>query len=149
MNNKTKIYLQNTKELITTFPKIKPLLLEKVLEDFPAKYVTKNINVVFVSEEYIKDLNNDYRKKESVTDVLSFNMDSETLLGEVYVCAKYVKDNFVEDKQLEEILRLIIHGILHLNNFDHTTEFVEESYHDEQMYVIQEEILSNLLSKAL
>ncbi len=149
MNNKNKIYLQNTKELVKTFPKITPLFVEEVINDFPLKYLEKNINVVFVTEDYIKELNMEYREKDYVTDVLSFNMDSDTLIGEVYVCPKYVKDNFAQDKQQEEILRLIVHGILHLNGFDHTVEFVEEKYNEEKMYVIQEEILTNLLKKNL
>jgi rRNA maturation RNase YbeY len=74
----------------------------------------KDINIIFVESQYIKKLNKEYRSKDEITDVLSFNIDTDTTLGEIYICPEYIQKNISKEKFLEEILRMIIHGILHL-----------------------------------
>ena len=101
------------------------------------------INVVFVDEKEMQRLNKQYRNIDDVTDVLSFNLDAEGFLGEIYICPKYVKKT-VENYE-EEIIRLIVHGILHLLGFEHKTKLDDISKQKEDMFVKQEEILENIL----
>jgi probable rRNA maturation factor len=102
-----------------------------------------NINIIFVSPEEIKKLNNEFREKNEETDVLSFNVDTQ--LGEVYVCPEYIARNYKGELAVEEILRSIIHGILHLVGYEHENNFdgSEESM-KEEMYRIQEDLLNKL-----
>ncbi len=58
----------------------------------------KNINIVFVTGSEIKELNTEFRDKSEVTDVLSFNIDTKDLLGEIYICPEYVINNFQGEK---------------------------------------------------
>ena len=100
--------------------------LVKTLEKlFPEKKMT--INIVFVSEDDIRVLNRDFRKKDEVTDVLSFKLDEKT--GEVYICSN-----------APDIERMIIHGILHILGYDHKGYFDEKNV-DEEMFKIQEKYL--------
>ena len=101
------------------------------------------VNVVFIDEKEMQTLNSEYRKKDDVTDVLSFNLDTEGFLGEIYICPKYVKKTV--EKYEEEIIRLIVHGILHLLGFEHKTKLDNISKQKEDMFVKQEEILENIL----
>ncbi len=101
------------------------------------------INIVFVDEKEMQRLNKEYRNVDDVTDVLSFNLDAEGFLGEIYICPKYVKKT-VENYE-EEIIRLIVHGILHLLGFEHKTKLDNISKQKEDMFVKQEEILENIL----
>jgi len=101
------------------------------------------INIVFVDEKEMQRLNKEYRNVDDVTDVLSFNLDAEGFLGEIYICPKYVKKT-VENYE-EEIIRLIVHGILHLLGFEHKTKLDDISKQKEDMFVKQEEILENIL----
>lgn len=101
------------------------------------------INIVFVDEKEMQRLNKEYRDINDVTDVLSFNLDTEGFLGEIYICPKYVKKT--AEKYEEEIIRLIVHGILHLLGFEHKTKLDEVSRQKEDMFVKQEEILENIL----
>ena len=101
------------------------------------------INVVFVDEKEMQRLNKQYRNIDDVTDVLSFNLDTEGFLGEIYICPKYVKKTV--EKYEEEIIRLIVHGILHLLGFEHKTKLDDISKQKEDMFVKQEEILENIL----
>ncbi len=76
--------------------------------------------LAFVDEEEITRLNA-YRNANGPTDVLSFNYDLPKLKGEVYVCPSYVRENANEFKVPfnEEILRVCIHGVLHICGYDH------------------------------
>lgn len=103
-----------------------------------------DVNLIFTSEEEIKGLNTEFRNKKDVTDVLSFNLDSEDILGEIYICPKHVGKQYSDMEFNEEILRLIIHGTLHLLGYDHKEKFKEENF-QEEMFVKQEEILENIL----
>jgi probable rRNA maturation factor len=115
-------------------------------ENFPNE---KDVNIVFVKQKQIKELNKEYRNKDEVTDVLSFNIDSDTTLGEIYLCPEYVINNIGGKKFKEEILRLLIHGFLHLKGFEHKTKFDEFEYKSEPMYIKQEEILNKFLSQLI
>jgi probable rRNA maturation factor len=74
---------------------------------------TENISLAFVGKEEIKKLNKEFRKKNKATDVLSFNLDEENYLGEIVICPDIVKEKD------EDIMRVFVHGILHLLGYDH------------------------------
>ena len=101
-------------------------ILEKIIKtDFKLK---KQISIALLSDKEIRDLNRVYRKKNKVTDVLSFNLDSDQVLGEVLICltqarrqAKAKKNTYRDELQL-----LTVHGILHLLGYDHEKSLAEE-----------------------
>lgn len=105
------------------------------------------VNIIFVDKEYIRGLNNEFRKIDAVTDVLSFNIDSSDISGEVYICPEFVSENIDEEKYEEEIVRDIIHGVLHITGFDHKDKFTEGNQNLEEMFVKQEDILQNILNE--
>ena len=104
------------------------------------------VNVVFIDEKEMQTLNSEYRKKNSVTDVLSFNVDNKELLGEIYICPAYVRKTIQKEMFAEEIVRLIIHGILHLIGYDHDVELNDQTKEKVEMFVKQEKILQNVIS---
>ena len=101
------------------------------------------INVVFVDEKEMQRLNKQYRNIDDVTDVLSFNLETEGFLGEIYICPEYIRKPI--ETYEEELIRVIIHGILHLLGFEHKTKLDDISKQKEDMFVKQEEILENIL----
>ena len=122
------------------------LLKSKVINSLKKEFSSFDIsaiNVIFVDEKEMQRLNKEYRNVDDVTDVLSFNLDAEGFLGEIYICPKYVKKT-VENYE-EEIIRLIVHGILHLLGFEHKTKLDDISKQKEDMFVKQEKILENIL----
>lgn len=88
------------------------------------------ISISFVEEQEIRQLNRDYRDKDSVTDVLSFpiyergEIPDFGMLGDVIICTKRAKEQADElGHSLErEIHYLITHSILHLLGYDHMEE---------------------------
>lgn len=108
-----------------------------------SEYNIFSLGIIFTSKGYIQDLNMQYRGIDSVTDVLSFTLNTKPLVGEVYICPKYILENIPVEKFQEEILRNIVHGILHILGYDHVGEFTKEN-EKEEMFVKQEEILREI-----
>jgi len=80
-----------------------------------------DLSVIFYSDKKIRELNKLYRKKDKVTDVLSFFYSGE---GEVFIslpqAKRQAKDNQVS--LLNELIKLLIHGLVHIAGYDHETE---------------------------
>lgn len=111
--------------------------------------VNWELSVIFCSSAEIRKLNNDYRKKDYPTDVLSFsqdgflekNNDHIYYAGDIAVCYEEVHKNSRNFNVTvnEELKRVIIHGILHLSGCIHKTNDA-----DEEMMKIQESVLNDL-----
>ena len=85
------------------------------------------VSLVFVSAPKMKRLNRDYRGKDSVTDVLSFEDDndftpqSERSLGEIIICTSRAKAQAAEyhHSLKAELTRLWVHGLAHVCGYEH------------------------------
>lgn len=90
--------------------------------------IKKNISLALVSPTTIRNLNRIYRSKDRVTDVLSFNIDSAFILGEVIICLAEAKRRARQKAvSLESELKLLtVHGILHLLGYDHEQSLAAE-----------------------
>lgn len=101
-------------------------LFEKIMSEETEPNAGSKINLVFTTKKRIRQLNKAHRGKDSVTDVLSFNIDNdgedESVFGEIYIStdiARVQAENF-DNTFSEELLRLTCHGLLHLLGYDHS-----------------------------
>lgn len=100
--------------------------LKSVVEQIFSKFNSYlNLSIIFVDDEKIKELNQKFLGHNYVTDVISFDLsDDNIILGEVYICypqaERQAKEYGVSVE--DEILRLAIHGVLHLLGFEDDTE---------------------------
>jgi len=78
------------------------------------------ICITFIDDLQMRDLNNSYRSIDRTTDVLSFPQDTE-FLGDLVISYPTASKNSKRYKTSikKELQRLIIHGILHLLDYDH------------------------------
>ena len=88
------------------------------------------ISVLLCNNEYIQNLNRDFRNKDKSTDVLSFPSGDikGDFLGDIAISIEKAKEqapSFNNDFE-SEIKRLLIHGILHLLGYDHELGQKEE-----------------------
>lgn len=69
----------------------------------------------------LADLNLRFKKRRGATDVLSFPLEEEDFLGEVYVSIDRARDQAREygESEEREIKRLVLHGLLHLLGYTH------------------------------
>jgi rRNA maturation RNase YbeY len=77
-----------------------------------------HVNLVFVNDRRMAQLNRKYRNRRGSTDVLSFNLedDDDPLIGEVYISLAQARRNADKFNSgiNREILKLFCHGLLHL-----------------------------------
>ena len=115
-------------------------------------YDGEEISVLFCNDEYIHELNKNYREIDSATDILSFENgekytddEGEWLeAGDIAISLETLPKNaeYFGVSQNEEFKRLLIHGILHLNGYDHGEEHIEPGTEPtDEMLVLQEKIL--------
>jgi probable rRNA maturation factor len=106
------------------------------------------LSVTFLTDGPMRELNRRYLGHDRVTDVLAFALheEGEAPIGDVYVGVeqgeRQARDHGVERD--EELLRLALHGALHVLGYDHP-EAAEEREGSEQ-YRRQEEMVREVLS---
>ena len=81
----------------------------------------KNVNIVLCTDDFVREMNRDYRGLDKVTDVLSYEWHDEAFLGEIYIARDQVKRQAPEygNTFYAEMKRVIVHGLLHLSGYDH------------------------------
>lgn len=100
-------------------------LFESIVEEEAEPGGGARVNLVITDNRNIRRLNRHYRRVDRITDVLSFNIDSEAepdgTFGEVYISSAVAERQAGENKIAfsEEIVRLFCHGLLHLFGYDH------------------------------
>lgn len=138
-------------------------LIESVYQK--ALKVTENdvenlmVTVSFANQKRIKKLNNEHRKIDKATDVLSFPMldiiypeklkdyenertpDGILFVGDIVICPKIAKmqAKYYGHSKIREVGFLALHGLLHLLGYDHI-----EKEDEEVMTKTSEEILQSL-----
>lgn len=78
------------------------------------------LSLSFVTADEMADLHVKYAGESGPTDVLSFTMDEEGLLGDVVICPEVAAKQ--SDDLPSELRLLLVHGILHLLGYDHQEE---------------------------
>ena len=111
--------------------KNKDLFFKKVCKAFPKKYKFLNKKVSFTlllsNNKNIQKLNKVFRNKNKSTDILSFPLNKRlkisksTYLGDIIISYNYLDKPKSQDLKLfkEKVIKIFIHGFLHLLGFDH------------------------------
>ncbi len=120
--------------------KLAQIWLEKIIIFLQTEKILSNnqqvlISIANVSEKEIKNLNNQYRTKNEVTDILSFGyvFDNKKIEGDLVLCWNIIQKNAQEDgtEAEKELVKNLVHGCLHLTGKEHSAE----------MFKLQEEFL--------
>ena len=106
-----------------------PLLAAFAISEVCGQDTQVEMAIHLVDPETMADLNRRHLEKEGPTDVLAFPVDepgtvsdgSTLLLGDVVVCPKVAADQsqYHGRSISEELVLLVVHGILHLLGHDH------------------------------
>lgn len=128
---------------------IDPVRVENFISEVLNELNLKNwdISLLFCDDAFIQNLNKQYRDIDSPTDVLSFEQGDEYfddagetrfMAGDIVISLDSLRFNAEEFNVdiNEELKRLIVHGILHLNGMDHSDNSPEQ-----EMLKFQEELL--------
>ena len=108
--------------------KKKELFFKKICRSFPKKYkfLQKKINFTLLlsNNKRIKKLNKSFRNKNKPTDILSFpsnNKIKENYIGDIIISYNFIDKPKSQSFKIfkEKLIKIFIHGFLHLLNFDH------------------------------
>ena len=87
--------------------------------------ITATISIILSNDDKLLQLKKHFFKKDMLTDVITFNLEEngDPIEGEIYISLNRVSENAMEYKQDpdRELKRVIIHGILHLLDYDDQT----------------------------
>ena len=134
-----KLYITDEAELGLDHDFFKTVLdiIYKELND--DRLIEREISLLLADDETIQELNKSYRNMDKPTDVLSFEIESDVMLGDIIISVETAKRMAIEyNISLDrEIAFLFIHGILHLLGYDHETSVEDE----EEMFALQTKLL--------
>jgi len=100
------------------------------------------LSIVIDNNEKLRELNNQFREIDAPTDVLSFpsgEIDPETgneYLGDIIISWEKVQTQAIQQSLECEMRLMVVHGVLHLLGYDHSTDIEQE-----EMWSIQDQIL--------
>lgn len=83
------------------------------------------INYIFCDDEYLHKLNVEFLNHDTLTDIISFDYSAgKELHGDIYISIERVADNAKDFKSdfIDELHRVMIHGILHYCGYKDKTE---------------------------
>lgn len=88
------------------------------------KHRIGTLNFILCSDEYLLEINRQFLQHDYYTDVITFDYsESKTISGDIYISLDRVKENASINrvKLLEELLRIMVHGSLHLLGYQDKT----------------------------
>lgn len=145
--NETEQNVEGYNELITS-------VFEKALEIEKIDDPEIEVSVIYVTNDKIKEINQTYRNKDSVTDVISFALEDDSdgeiafineaqtrMLGDIFICIDRANEQAVNygHSIRREMAFLALHGLLHLLGYDHI-ELEDEVIMTEKQELILSEI---------
>ncbi len=109
------------------FPEVdlKPVrpTIQAITQDFG--FVLHQLNIIFLSDQELWKINLDYLGHDTYTDVITFDLKNEDdfVNGEIYLSIDRITENSKNNEVsfMEELNRVIIHGVLHLVGFNDKT----------------------------
>jgi len=107
-----------------TKAKIKKRAIHNIVSDLLKRLNLKleNLEINFLEKNTITDINKKYLNHDYSTDIITFTYSKEKLIleGEIFISVDDAKENAKKYNVLleNEILRLVVHGILHMIGYD-------------------------------
>lgn len=95
---------------------------EKIVctQGFPA-HKESEVSIILTDDAEIHALNRDWRGKDAPTNVLSFELGDDVLLGDIYISLDTVlREAAQQNKSVaDHTAHMVVHGVLHLLGYDH------------------------------
>ena len=128
--------------------KKKELFFKKICKAFPKKYQFSDkkvsLTLMLSNNKNIKRLNRNFRNKDKATDILSFPFENNSkITNGTYIGDIIISYNFIDQPKSqklktfkEKLIKIFIHGFLHLLGFDHSKDkdFKKMEKEEQQIY---------------
>ena len=88
-------------------------------------FLIQSISYIFCDDDYLLNINIKYLKHNTLTDIISFNDTlGKNISGDIFISTDRVKENAntYNVSFLDELHRVMIHGVLHFCGYKDKTE---------------------------
>jgi probable rRNA maturation factor len=89
-------------------------------------YKIEHINYVFCNDTFLLEINRNYLKHNTLTDIITFPLSekNKALEGDIFISIERVKENAKQFGELSsrELKRVMVHGLLHLMGYKDKTK---------------------------
>ncbi len=99
-----------------------------------------NITYIFCSDEYLWNMNKQFLDHDYYTDIITFDYVKDNVIsGDLFISYDRIKDNAERFNVLREteLLRVMIHGVLHLVGYDDLTDEDEIEIHKREDFYLK------------
>ena len=98
------------------------------------------VSVVFINDSAMRKMNKQFLNHDYVTDIITFPLDEDLVDGELYISVDTAARQALEYgvSTHNEILRLVVHGVLHLIGFDDATPALREEMHKQENIILEQ-----------
>ncbi len=88
-----------------------------------ARKRVKTLSMILVDNAQLRAMNKEFLRHDYDTDIITFSLDDNYIDGELYISVEMADENaaFYGVSRTNELIRLAIHGTLHLLGYDDAT----------------------------
>ena len=121
-----KIYYKDVKFRLRKTKDIKDWIVQVIRSE---EKEPGDLSFIFASDKYIREMNMEFLQHNYDTDVIAFDYKKGNVIsGEIYLGINTIRKNAVQYRNtiLNEVLRVMVHGVLHIIGYDDKTEIEEK-----------------------
>jgi rRNA maturation RNase YbeY len=102
-------------------------------------FIPCKLSYIFCSDEYLWKMNKQFLEHDYYTDIITFDyVEGDNISGDMFISIDRIKDNANKfNVSCEtELLRVMIHGVMHLVGYDDLTDEQEAEIHKKEDFYI-------------
>ena len=129
-----RVFYEEVKFRIKEWKEIKSLIGKVISEE---KNISGDLNFILTNDNHLLKINKEFLKHNYYTDVISFdNTGDSELAHEIYISIDTVKKNSINYNvsYKEELIRVMIHGVLHLCGYEDRSNDEKEKMREREDY---------------
>ena len=115
--------------------------LDTVISKYLKNIKTAEINIIFCSDSFLLEMNNNFLDHDTFTDIITFDLSESknTVDGEIYISVERVRENakIFKTTYNDELHRVIFHGVLHLCGFKDKKEKDKKVMRENEDYCLE------------
>ena len=103
------------------------------------KYENSEVSVILTNDKEIQQINKQYRNIDKPTNVLSFELGDDILLGDIFISIDTVQReaNLEKITVVEHTAHMLVHGVLHLLGYDHIKDDEAEIMEEKETKILK------------